>query len=162
MFLPLDLPPRDPPQRPAYVLVQAAAETASVEEQLVARAKADGWSDSQAGWIGKLGIAEKPDASASSKADVDAAYSAGRQALTAAYFDNALANGKSRLVAFLTVIDLEKQVMARANLSPPDYSDEALQKAYDAVELANEKGLSSNEQIEAGFEVLRLLAEKPR
>lgn len=159
MFLPPDLPPGDPPPRPAYVLVQAVA---SVEDQLVARAEADGWSASQANWIGKLGVARTPGASATSKADVDAAYTAGRQALTVAYFDNALASGKSRQVAFLTVIDLEKQVMTRAHLAPPDYSDEALQKACDAVELANRKGLSSNEQIEAGFEVLRLLAAKPR
>ncbi len=155
MFMATDLPPA----APAYVLVQAGVST---EATLTARAKADGWSDSQAGWIGKLGVAAMPDPSATSQAALDAAYAAGRQALSVAYFDNALSKGKTRLVAFLTVIDLEKQVTVRAHLPAPDYPDNALQTAYTAVDAAFRQGLSSKDQVAAGFEALRLLAAKAK
>jgi hypothetical protein len=127
---------------------------ASLETRLADRAKADGWSQSQADWIGKLGAA-----AAASGDDAgggfEAAYKAGRRALSIAYFDHALADGKSRLVAFLTVVDLEKQVAQRAGAAAAEPSDADLQIAYAAVEVAYKQGASSAAQLEAGFAILR-------
>lgn len=125
--------------------------SSTLEEQLAARAAADGWSKSQAEWIGRLGARQSLD----SPPSFDDAYRAGRLALSAGYFNDALNRGKSRLVAFLTVVDLEKQVAIRAGHAAPDYPDEWLQRAYVAVAHAADGGLSSAEQIEAGYAVLR-------
>ncbi|MGU3496944.1 hypothetical protein ACLBXM_23115 [Xanthobacteraceae bacterium A53D] len=144
-----DLPP------PPYVLVQQVAPGHSVEGDLKKRALADGWSESQAGWIGKLGAAALKDTASPTPQQMDAAYGAARRRLTVGYYEDALNKKKSRLVAFLTVIDLEKQVAERLGEKAPNYSDTQLQVAYTAVEKAAQMDLSSEQQIEAGFAVLR-------
>ncbi|MCO5089500.1 hypothetical protein [Bosea sp. (in: a-proteobacteria)] len=145
-MLPMALPPP-----PALVLM--AEQGASLETRLADRAKADGWSQSQAGWIGKLGVAAAE--SGAGEGGFEAAYRAGRRALSIAYFDHALAEGKSRLVAFLTVVDLEKQVAQRAGVAAAEPADADLQRAYAAVEVASSQGASSAAQLEAGFAILR-------
>jgi hypothetical protein len=143
---------------PPPAIVAPMAISVSLGDDLVARAKADGWSDSQAGWIGRLG--EVAAQSAKGGASLDSAYQAGRLALTVGYFNDAMARDKSRLVAFLTVIDLEKQIALRRGAKAPDYPDDWLQTAYIAVAKAAQDGLSSEEQIEAGYAVLREKARK--
>lgn len=150
MFVLMDAPPQ-----PA-VIWQAAQAAGSIEEKLAQRAKADGWSESQAGWIGKLGAAAM--GSQAGGSSLDAAYSDGKRALTIAYFDNALKEGKSRLVAFLTVVDLEKQVAVRKGERAPDYPDDWLKAAYVALAKAAESGATSAEQLEVGFASLRAQA----
>lgn len=153
MFVPFAMPPQPP------ALVQVEQPGASVEETLSRRAQADGWSASQAGWIGKLGAAAMASEAKKPAATLDEAYKAGRRDLTIGYFDNALAQGKTRLVAFLTVIDLEKQVAQRAGGPVPDYPDDALKAAYVELAKAAERGASSAEQIEIGFAALRASAK---
>ena len=92
-------------------------------------------------------------------ASLDEAYKAARRVLTIGYFDNVLAQGKTRLVAFLTVVDLEKQVAQRAGGPVPDYPDDALKAAYVELAKAAERGASSAEQIEIGFAALRAIAK---
>lgn len=146
-------PPSLPPSLPAIVLVQGKSRGAAPEAALAERARRDGWSESQAGWIGKLGAAAL--AAEGGVKTLDEAYQQGRRGLSVGYFDNALSQGKTRLVAFLTVIDLEKQVAQRAGAAPPAYSDEALKAAYVALAQAAEAGASSAEQLEIAFASLR-------
>lgn len=126
-----------------------------LEAQLATRAKASGWSDSQAQWIGRLGAEVLQGQPASSPAALEAAYKAAERQLSVGYFNNAVEQGKSRLVAFLTVIDLEKQVIVRAGGTAPAYSDDALKTAYAALEGAASRGAPVEEQIAVAFTALR-------
>lgn len=143
----------DPPAPPAVIRVAEAAD--SSEAAFAARAKREGWSDSQAEWIGRLGVAALAGNAQPTPEQTDAAYKAAGRRLSAGYFDHAVDQGKSRLVAFLTVIDLEKQVIERAGGKPPDYSDESLRTAFRALEAAAGQNLPVEEQIATAFVVLR-------
>lgn len=147
----IDLPP--PPVVTA--LVPAAETAADLEARFAARAKREGWSDSQAEWIGRLGVAALGGGNAPSAEAIDRAYKAAGRRLSAGYFDHAVDEGKSRLVAFLTVIDLEKQVITRAGGKPPNYSDAALRVAFRALEDAAAQKVSVEEQLVTAFAVLR-------
>lgn len=128
---------------------------------IVDRAEREGWSKSQAQWLDAF--AEIPFLEAvlnnvpAAKA-LEQAYAQARRHLAEAYFDKALDDGKSRLVAFLTVVDLERQVAARLGDPAVDYPDAWLQQAAAAVEAAAAKGASSAEQLAAGFATLRDVA----
>src|ERR1700744_659146 len=130
----------------------------SPEQQLADRARADGWSASQAEWIGKLGAAALSSSGIQGTPTpeaMDAFYREGRRKLAVGYFDDALSRGKSRLVAFLTVVDLEKQVAARRCKPEADYPDDWLKAAYVAVGQAAARGASSAEQVDIGFAEIR-------
>lgn len=137
----------------------------TVREQILAMAAAEGWSESQADWLDKL--AKQPlfqmvaDGVPGSEA-LEKAYGLARRKLTVGYFDHALDEGKNRYTAFLTVIDLEKQIVERRGAPPPDYPDAILLEACRAVDAAAEGGSSSEEQIATGFAVIRELMEKPQ
>lgn len=147
----IDLSP--PPVMPA---VMRAAESADgFEAAFAARAKREGWSDSQAEWIGRLGVAALDGATSPAPDMIERAYKAAGRRLSAGYFNHALDEGKSRLVAFLTVIDLERQVVTRAGGKAPDYADSALQMAYRALEDAAARNLSVEDQLATAFVVLR-------
>lgn len=149
----------DVPPQPAIVVVQLAEQRGPSEASLAARAVADGWTSSQAEWIGKLGMAALDAKSGTAGADAfEETYKQGRKALTAAYFDNALKEGKNRLVAFLTVIDLEKQLAERSRSAVPTYTDEWLEAAYVELAQAAKRGASSADQLDIGFAVLRARA----
>jgi hypothetical protein len=141
-------------------IVQMNASDTSLEATFAVRAKAGGWSQSQAAWIGKLAAAALEGTTDRSAAALDAAYKEAGRKLSAGYFDNALNEGKSRLVAFLTVIDLEKQVAQRSGNPPPGYSEDALKTAYLALAQAAERGASSADQLEAAFATLRASEQK--
>jgi hypothetical protein len=154
MFVMIDVPP-------APSIVRPAAETPSAEEQLAARAQADGWTPPQAAALAKLGVAGMAGKSiATGTPAFDEAYRQGRRAVTVLYFDNALQSGQSRLVAFLTVIDLEKQLAERRGESAPQYADDWLKAAYAELAQAAARGASSAEQIEIGFAALRAQQNK--
>lgn len=136
---------------------------ANSREHILARAVAEGWSPSQAKWLDV--IAKQPlfQAVADGTPVLEAleqAYGEARRTLTTGYFNNALDEGKSRFTAFLTVIDLEKQLAGRRGEAPPAYPDNILLEACRAVEAAAERGLSSDDQIAAGFAVVRELSAK--
>lgn len=147
-----------PPQPAGIELVQMQQSNAALQAQLTARAKASGWSESQADWVGRLAAEALGDTSAPSPEQLDAAYKAGERLLSVGYFKNALSQGKSRLIAFLTVIDLEKQVIARGGGEVPNYSDDDLKAAYGALEGAAARGAPVEEQIAIAFATLRRLA----
>lgn len=148
----------DAPPTPPVILVEMP-KPGLTEAELVARARADGWTASQADWIARLGLSAAGGARANATAATfEETYKLGRKALTVAYFDNALSEGKSRLVAFLTVIDLEKQLAERRGAPVPDYRDDWLKAAYAALAEAAARSASSSEQLEIGFEVLRTRA----
>lgn len=154
MFFMIDVPP-------APAIVRVAAETPSAEEQLAARAQTDGWTPPQATALAKLGIAGMDGTSiAPGTPAFDQAYRQGRRAVTVLYFDNALQSGKTRLVAFLTVIDLEKQLAERRGGAAPQYADDWLKAAYVELAQAAARGASSAEQIEVGFAALRAQQNK--
>jgi hypothetical protein len=149
----MDLPPAPP-----VILVQMS-KPAFTEADLAARAQADGWTASQAEWIGKLGMAAAGASQSGAPSDAfEETYKLGRKALTVAYFDNALKEGKTRLVAFLTVIDLEKQLAERRGGPAPAYQDDWLKAAYVELARAAERNASSSEQLDIAFEMLRTLA----
>lgn len=152
------VPLMDVPPQPPVILVQVS-KSGPTQEKLVARAEADGWTASQAEWIAKLGMSAA-DASHAGRttADFEEVYKLGRKALTVAYFDNALKEGKTRLVAFLTVIDLEKQLAERRGAPAPAYQDDWLKAAYVRLAEAANRNASSSEQLDIGFAVLRELA----
>ena len=146
----------DMPAPPTLAGVIRADEAPGVlEAQFTARAKREGWSDSQAEWIGRLGVAALDGASSPTPAAFERAYKAAGRRLSAGYFNHALDEGKSRLVAFLTVIDLEKQVITRAGGKPPDYPNQTLQSAFRALEEAAARSDSVEEQLATAFFVLR-------
>lgn len=147
-----------PPEPPVAGIVQMVQADTSMEAKFADRAKASGWSDSQASWIGKLGAAVMETRTDRSPAAFDAAYKEACRKLSVGYFENAISEGKSRLVAFLTVIDLEKQVAQRAGDTVPSYSEDALKTAYLALAAAAERGASAADQIEAAFASLRAQA----
>lgn len=150
-------------EREAAPAARELSETARA--QILAHAAAEGWSESQADWLDKL--AKEPllqmvaDGVPGSEALLQA-YGIARRRLTVGYFDNALDEGKNRYTAFLTVIDLEKQVTERRGETAPEYPDAILLEACRAVEAAAEGGASSEEQIAAGFAVIRELMAKPQ
>ncbi len=138
----------------------SAAENLEVtaREAILTRAKAEGWSESQMKWLDV--IAKEPlfhavlDGTPFGEA-LENAYGIARRTLTTGYFDNALKEGKDRYTAFLTVIDLEKQLAVRRGEAPPAYADSILIEACRAVEAAAQQGLSSDQQVATGFAVIR-------
>ena len=146
----------DVPVAPVVQAVVRAAQSADgLEATFAARAKREGWSDSQAEWIGRLGVAALDGATSPAPEAIDRAYKAAGRRLSAGYFNHALDEGKTRLVAFLTVIDLEKQVITRAGGKAPDYADSALQAAYRALEDAAARRVSVEDQLATAFAILR-------
>lgn len=130
-------------------------------EQILARAEIEGWSKSQADWLNKLAKEPLFQAVADGLPGAEAleqAYQLAKRQLTVGYFDNALAEGKNRYTAFLTVIDLEKQIAERRGEEAPSYPDEILMAACRSVEQAASGGASSEEQIEAGYATIRGLS----
>ncbi|MGO4572617.1 hypothetical protein [Microvirga sp. 2TAF3] len=128
---------------------------------IVNRAEREGWSKSQAEWLDSF--AEVPFLEAilsnvPAPEALDNAYTQARSQLAEAYFIKALDDGKNRLTAFLTVIDLERQVVERRGEPVIDYSDAWLQRAAAAVEAAAAAGVSPHEQLVAGFATLHELA----
>ncbi len=151
-----DLPPVSLP--PAIVTLAQSTTQPSLEARLAAKAGRDGWSESQAEWIGKLGAAAhaaKPAQGQPSPEMFDELFKAGARQLTVGYFNDALNRGKTRLVAFLTVLDLESQVIGRKGGQPPEYPDDWVKAAYLKVEEAASRGADSAEQIEAGLAEIR-------
>lgn len=137
--------------------------SALAHEKIIRRALSEGWSQSQAEWIDRLAQEPFIQAAIDGAPGVEAlesAYDSARRQLTVGYFDHALEQGKNLYTAFLTIIDLEKQLAERRGEVPPDYPDSILMQACDAVELAAKQGLSSEDQIGAGFAVIRELAGK--
>lgn len=139
-------------------LLQAA------DEQILARAKAEGWSVSQAEWIARLAHDPLIRAVADDRPGMEAleeAYGIARRKLAEGYFTHALAEGKSRYAAFLTVIDLERQVAERRGAAAPDYPDPVLLAACRAVEAAAAEEATPEEQIATGYAAIRQAAEIP-
>jgi len=159
MFFPIAIVP---PEQPIVTMVQMVQADTSIEAKFAERAKASGWSDSQASWIGKLGAAAMENKTDRSPAALDAAYKEAGRKLSVGYFNNAMNEGKSRLVAFLTVIDLEKQVAQRAGDAVPNYPEDALKTAYLVLAEAAERGASSDDQLEAAFASLRAQASQKK
>lgn len=134
---------------------------ATTREHILARAAAEGWSPSQATWLDI--IAKQPLLQAVADGTplltaLEQAYADARRTLTTGYFNNALDEGKNRYTAFLTVIDLEKQLAERRGETPPAYPEDILLEACRAVEDAATRGLSSEDQIATGFAVIRELS----
>lgn len=133
-------------------------------QEILTRATADGWSESQADWIDKLAKQPFMQFIADGVPVHDAlvgAYRIGGRQLMIAYYDNALNEGKDRYTAFLTVIDLEKQVAERRGAPAPNYPDAILLTACRAAEAAGEAGETSEVQVEAGFAVITAQIDKP-
>lgn len=136
----------------------------AARDKILERAAREGWSPSQAEWLYKLALEPLLQAVSDGKGGLEAleqAYAVARQKLSVGYFNNALNEGKNRYTAFLTVVDLEKQVAARRGAPVPEYSDSVLLPACRAVEEAASRGLSSDEQVAIGYEVIRKLSEQP-
>lgn len=131
-------------------------------ERIMEIARLEGWSDSQAEWLDVLAkekLFEDVLAGAPSEQALTDAYRLARRRLTLGYFENALNEGKNRITAFLTVIDLERQLAERRGDVAPQYPDEVLMAACGAVEATAAAGKSNDEQIAAGFAVIRARLE---
>lgn len=128
-----------------------------------ARAEKDGWSPSQADWIARFAeqtMLARMGEGLSKEELVDQAYAEGRKLLAEAYFNNALDEGKNRITAFLTVVDLERQVRERAGEGGKPYPEAWLKEACAVVEAAAAQGASTSEQIAAGFASIQASAQK--
>ena len=164
LSVPDDLSASAAPAEPDTATVaRDLSETA--REQILAMAQIEGWSDSQADWLDTLAkqplfqmVADGVPGSAA----LEKAFAIARRQLTVGYFDHALDEGRSRDTAFLTVIDLEKQVTERRGAPAPDYPDAILMEACRAVEAAADAGAASENQIAAGFAVIRTLMDQPQ
>lgn len=123
-------------------------------QKILEAAAAEGWSDSQAHWLDILAKQTLFQEIADGKPTIEAlndAYATARRRLAVGYFENALNEGKNRITAFLTVVDLERQIAERRGDTPPDYPDAVLMAACEVVEAAAAQGLPSEQQIAAGF-----------
>ncbi|MGU3496943.1 hypothetical protein ACLBXM_23110 [Xanthobacteraceae bacterium A53D] len=132
-------------------------------ELILERAKVEGWSPSQADWLDKL--AKQPLLEAVTNGTplaeaLEASYGEARRRLTVGYYNNALDEGKNIYTAFMTVIDLERQLAERRGEEPAAYPDAILMQACEAAEQASEKGLDAEDQIGAGFAVIRALSQR--
>jgi len=81
-----------------------------------------------------------------------------RRALVVALYDETIAGGSSRDVAFLTLVELEALLARRRGETAPGYSDALLKAGCQAASAAAGEGASSVEQIEAGFAMMQKLA----
>lgn len=132
-------------------------------EKIFSRAAVEGWTPAQAEWLDRL--AKQPlfqavaDGVPGNEA-LEQAYQIARRKLTTSYFEHALDTGKDRTTAFLTVIDLERQLAERRGEVALQYSDEMLLEACHAVTVAAQRDASAEEQIETGFAVIRKMVEK--
>lgn len=130
---------------------------AEAQSKFLSMAQAQGWSPSQADWIAKL--AQQPflqavvDGTPGQKALQDS-FAAACRRLSIGYYENAIAEGKNVYTAFLTVIDLERQVTERRGDTPLRYPDAVLMQACEAAQIAADRDLSTEDQIAAGFVVL--------
>lgn len=150
------LPPVSSP--PAIVTLADSTSQPSLETLLTAKASREGWSESQAEWIGKLGAAAYASSAVQAPPSpelFDGLFKTGIRQLTVGYFNDALSRGKTRLVAFLTIVDLESQVITRRGGQAPDYPDAWVKAAYLKVEEAASRGADSAEQIETGMAEIR-------
>jgi hypothetical protein len=146
-------------------VTSAAADLAEMgRDRILARARFEGWSIPQADWLARLALEPLFEAVANDVPGPDAldeAYRIACRKLAVAYFNNALNEGKDRRAAFLTVVDLHRQVAEQRDAAPVDYPDEILIVACRAVEAAHATGASSADQVAAGYAVIRQLLEKP-
>jgi len=136
---------------------------AAARAQILQRAQLEGWSESQAAWLDILAkeklLQDVVDGVPVEQA-LPEAYGHARRQLTVGYFQNALEKGQSRVAAFLTVIDLEKQLAGRRGAPIPEYGDDVLMAACGRVEQAAAEGQTPERQVAAGFaEIQQLLAE---
>lgn len=140
-------------------LVPAIAELEAVaSEHFISVAKKEGYSDDQARNIDLLArlplIQDAVDGVPATESFVRA-YTIGRQQLALSYYENVLNKGKGHFTAFLTLIELEKQLAERRGEPVPEYPESALMMACEAAEMAAEEGLTIEEQIATGFAMLR-------
>ena len=145
-------------ERVSDEVTPAARELAALAETVIlGRAAADGWSPSQAEWLVKLALEPLFQAVADRVPGPDAldeAYTQARRRLSISYFQDALDRGKRPMEAFLTVIDLERQVAERGGMAPPDYPDSALKPACAKVEGAALQGYRAADLVRIGYAVL--------
>lgn len=138
---------------PAIEKLEAVA-----SEHFIAVAKQEGYSDDQAKNIDLLArlplIQDAVDGVPAEESFVHA-YQLGRRQLALSYYENVLNKGKGYFTAFLTLIELEKQLAERRGEPAPEYPQEALIMACEAAEMAAEEGLSIEEQVATGFAMLR-------
>ncbi len=131
---------------------------AGARGKLLARAAAEGWSPAQAEWIDVVSRASLLQAVAAGtphEEALDGAYRSGRRQLTIGYFDGAIERGENRMKAFLALVELEKQLAIRRGEPPPSYPDDIVAEACRAIAQAAEDGLSSDDQFDLGFYVIR-------
>jgi hypothetical protein len=131
-------------------------------EKILDRASVEGWTPAQADWLDRFAKQPLFQAIADGTPGMEAleqAYALARRRLTTSYFEHALDSGKDRTTAFLTVIDLERQLAVRRGAPEPHYPDPVLLDACRAVEAAAQEGASDEDQIAAGFAVIRRLME---
>jgi hypothetical protein len=132
-------------------------------EAILSRAQAEGWPKEQAIWLDRL--AKQPlfqavaDGVPGPEA-LDKAYSAALRELTSYYFDAAIEEGKNPIAAFLTVVNLEKALAERRG-ETLEYPERILMLACKGVTEAAEQGLSSKEQIDVGYAIIRRLGSDP-
>ncbi len=126
-------------------------------------AGADGWSEDQAAWLAERALVTMVEDLAAGVPPEQAladGYKKACQALSREVFDGALARGAERDVAFLLLIELEKEMAARRGEAPPPYSTALQMAGCQAVASAAAEGASSADQIETGFAMMRQLARE--
>lgn len=126
--------------------------------QFIAAAKADGYSDEQAAnvdLLARVPLIQGAVDGLPPAESIQNAYDVGRRELAMRYYENTLDNGKNHYTAFLTLIELEKQLAARRGEPAPDYPEEALIMACEAAQMAADEGLTIEEQVATGFAMLR-------
>ncbi|MBS0546098.1 MAG: hypothetical protein JSR24_00020 [Proteobacteria bacterium] len=137
------------------------AELAIVARGTVQRiAESDGWSVEQSQWIAEKALPPIVEDLAAAMSPEDAladGYKKALQAMALSIFEDALAEGKTRDVAFLMLVELEKQLALHRGEAPAAYSDALLMAGCEAVEAAAQEGGSNADQIETGFAMMREL-----
>lgn len=126
-------------------------------------ARLDGWSSDQAIWLADHALkimVEDLAAEVPTEQAVGDGYLKACKALSLKVFEEALARGAERDVAFLLLIELEKEMAARRGEDAPAYSAALLMAACQAVASAAAEGLSHADQIETGFAMMRQLSEE--
>jgi hypothetical protein len=123
-------------------------------------AEAEGWYPEEARWLAEHALqplTEALETGVDPEAALMGALRDARLMLAIHAFDEALATGSSRDVAFLTLVETEARVARHGGGAAPAYSDALLRAACAAVATAASEGASTREQIGTGFAVMRTL-----
>lgn len=123
----------------------------------------DGWSEEQGAWLADKALPPMLTDLAGGADPYEAladGYRKARQDYATDRFEQALAQGQSRDVAFLTLVEIEGLLADRRGEPRTAYSEALLRAGCEAVTASAREGHSSADQITTGFAMMQSLRDE--